>query len=108
VIYIACTILVFSYIFFDVLDLDGSELPSHPAKGAILTVNDLNEIERAYHPKSVEAWQDFTYDLTAYQRDLTSLHGPEELRISPLDASRAHRYRVALPRSSVPDPFRSL
>ncbi|HET8563690.1 MAG TPA: hypothetical protein VFM35_07465 [Candidatus Binatia bacterium] len=110
VIYLACTILVFLFTVLDVLELDGFDLPSnqYPAKAAIVSVNDLSDAERTYHPKSVEAWQDFTYQLATYQGDQPFLHGTEELRISRLDSSRAHRYRVALPRSSISDPFPSL
>lgn len=109
-IYLTCAILVFLFTVLDVLELDGFDFPSnqYPAKAAIVSVNDLSDSERAYHPKLVEPWEDFAYHLTGYQGDLTLPHGTEELRISRLDSSRLHRYRIALPRSSVTDPFPSV
>ena len=105
VIYIACTMLVSSYIFFEVLDLDGSDFPSqrYPVKGAFLRANDLKDVERVYLQKSVEAWEDISQRFTNTQGKFISLDPAQEVRISGLESAREHGYRAALPRSSLPD-----
>ncbi|HEV8342830.1 MAG TPA: hypothetical protein VGR30_10715 [Candidatus Binatia bacterium] len=110
VIYIACTVLISSYIFCDVLDLDGSDFASrqHPVKGNVLVVKGLEEVECSSLPKSLEASEDISRHFTANQGELTSFYSTEELRKSRLKSTRDHGYRVALPRSSVPDPFPSV
>ena len=107
--YIACTVLVSSYILFEVLDLDGSDFPSqrYPAKGAFLSANDLKDIERVYLPKPLNVWGDASNHFTGNPRELGSFYKTTEPRKSRLDSTRDHGYRVALPRSSIPDAFPS-
>jgi hypothetical protein len=109
VIYIACTVLISSYIFFDVLDLDGSNFGSrqYPVKGNVSLVKDLEEVERSSLPKSLEASEDISHHFTTDRGKLISFRSTEEVRKSRLESTRDHRYRVALPRSSVPDAFPS-
>ena len=109
VIYIACTVLISSYIFFDVLDLDGSDFGSrrYPVKGDVPVVKGLEEVERSSLPESLEASQDISRHFIANRRGLISFRSMEEVRKSRRESTRDHGYRVALPRSSVPDPFPS-
>ena len=109
VIYIACTVLISSYIFFDVLDLDGSDFGPrrYPVKGDVPVVKGLEEVERSSLPKSLEASQDISRHFTANRGELISFRSMEEVRKSRRESTRDHGYRVALPRSSVPDPFPS-
>ncbi len=85
-IYIISTVLVISYIFFEVLDLDGSNLPwlRHPVKGHILVVNDLKEVERALFPARLEGWEHIPYLPPSYQGELGSFQGAGNVRMSPL------------------------
>ena len=105
-IYIACTLLISSYIFFDVLDLDGSDFGSrrYPVKGNVSVENGLEEVERSSLPESSE---DISRHFTADQGELISVRSTKETRKSRLESTRDHGYRVALPRSSVSDPFPS-
>ena len=107
VINIACAILVSFYIFFDVLDLDGSNwpLPRHPTKGQVFIVNGLAEAEPISLPKMVESWEKVSSYFTAPCRVLAYFSSAEALKISAIGLSHRHRYRVALPRSSVLDPL---
>lgn len=105
VIYIACMVLVFSYIFFDVLDLDGSDfLPvRYPLKSCAVVNNVLKEIERSYLQQSTGLWVDRSSLWLDSSADLAPLRYKELFRYPVLDRSRDHGYRVALPRSSPSD-----
>jgi len=102
---IACMVMVFSYIFFDVLDLDGSDfLPArYPVKSLAIVENTLKDIERSYLPQSTGLWVDFSILWPDNSVDPVPLRYKELFRSSVLDWSRDHGYRVALPRSSPSD-----
>lgn len=107
VINIACAIFVSSYIFLDFLDLDGSKWPltPHPITSEILVVQGLAEAEPIALPNMVENWEkDSNYFIAPHRvsRDFCASEAPI---ISARLSCRLHRYRVALPRSSVPDSF---
>jgi hypothetical protein len=105
---IACAIFVSFYIFFDVLDLDGSNWPlppRHPTKGQVFIVNDLAEAEPISLPIMVESWEKVSSYFTAPCRVLAYFSSAEALKISAIGVSHRHHYRVALPRSSVPGPL---
>ena len=107
-IYIVCAVLVCSYIFFDVLDLDGSDFPlkQHPLERTATVSEVAKDTERVQLLNSHVLW-------------VGSLHAGS-VRISPgfmvpvaknIILSRIHHarrvngYRVALPRSSTADPL---
>ena len=106
VINIACMVIVFSYIFFDVLDLNGSDfLPArYPVKSSAIVNNVLKDIERSYLPQSKGLWVGFSTLWPASLVDPVPLRYKELFRSSALDWFRDHGYRVALPRSSPSDP----
>jgi hypothetical protein len=102
--YLLCLPLVFAYIFFEVLDLDGSNLPS------VTSETDRSPVVAELSPEaSIESFSesmqspidcavvstDQSYDHKRFQRiNLRTL--------TPLENARAHRYRVSLPRDAVP------
>jgi hypothetical protein len=110
--YLVCTLLVFSYILFEVLDLDGSNFPLKQF------VFERVALERV--PIVAEAAGDTS---GAYSLEKTLLPGhffalsPDTVRermwvrltrsltLSLLNCVRTHGYRLALPRSSTLDPF---
>ena len=59
-IYVVCTVLVFSYIFFDVLDLDGSDFPRPraPVERNVVVAELPKDIKHAYLPDRTELWVD--------------------------------------------------
>ena len=102
---IACVTIVFSYIFFEVLDLDGSNFPlqRHPIESnAIVPEAELNVV-RPYLTRLAEPWTGSSFSF------LTKQVGPVHPRLieTPLPSAfnLTHRrgYRIALPRSSIPD-----
>jgi hypothetical protein len=109
-IYIVCAVLVCSYIFFDVLDLDGSDFPLKQ-----------QPLERTAIVSEVAKDADCVQPLNSHELWVGSLHaGPdrisqsftsrvnENIRLSGIHRARVHRYRIALPRSSTIDPLHSL
>jgi hypothetical protein len=106
VIYAVCAVAMAAYVFFDILDLDGSNLPlTHSsAKGAIFIVSNVSEGETSLLP-CLPARPGINSDNLTSPVLLTTFRANEGMRIAGLALSRRHRYRVALPRSSVPDPF---
>ena len=109
-IYVVCTVLVFSYIFFDVLDLDGSDFPRPraPVERNVVVAELPKDIKHAYLPDRTELWVDHSVLVPAMSGE--SVHVPltGALTFSPLDSARTRGYRIALPRSSPSDPFQSL
>ena len=106
VIYVACSVAVFSFIFFDVLDLDGSRFPlqPYPIQSDILAPAGPEETEHVYLPRLVEHWnQIITIPLTG-QFGVASLYRTEEFRFFISHGVRDRGYRAALPRSSTADP----
>jgi hypothetical protein len=106
VIYMVCAVAMVAYVLFDILDLDGSNLPlTHSSpKGAIFLVTNVSEGETSLLPY-LPARPGINSNVLTLPVLLVSLRTNEGMRIAGLALSRRHRYRVALPRSSVPDPF---
>lgn len=101
--YVVCMLLVFSFIFFEVLDVDGSDFP-HPATCSVrLTTPEAqpHDIRRAlsqfYGPLDMvdvrAPLRDDRYNATAFQ---LSLVAP-----SPVSADVPSRHPVTLARSSL-------
>ena len=56
-IYVFCMLMVASFIFFEVLDVDGSDFPSHPAKMAVRVAEPQHdEIKRMWLHGPVRIW----------------------------------------------------
>lgn len=105
VVYIVCTVIVFSYIFFDVLDLDGSNfpLPLSPVKSSVIVSDVQKNIQRSYLSGLTELWDHLFALPVDGQTDLVPSDPAKKPKPSVLDSSRDRGYRVALPRSSTSD-----
>jgi hypothetical protein len=104
--YILCTVLIVFYVAFDVLDLDGSDFPTTraPVARTVIMVEVSKVNVDVYLPVLTELWVGSTMLLLAVGLRKSFQHKTlDVLRILPLNTPRAHRYRVALPRSSVSD-----
>ena len=109
-IYVVCIAFVFSYIFFDVLDLDGSDFPRPraPVERNVVVAEVPKEIKQAYLPDKTELWVDNLALVPAISGESVDVRLTRALTFSPLDSARTRGYRIALPRSSPSDPFDSL
>ena len=105
VIYVLSVLLVFSYIFFDVLDFDGSNFPRlfTPVERTIIVAVVPSAAELNDSSKQSELCDDLVL-LLANQAGLQRLSQWAELfRVSPVVTVRSHGYRVGLARNSLPD-----
>jgi hypothetical protein len=109
-IYIVCMVFVFSYIFFDVLDLDGSDSPfkRHPLERTAIVAEVAKDTVRAYSVERPELWVDLSTLFPALPCEAMWVRLTRTLTFSRLNSVRTHGYRIALPRSSPSDPFQSL
>ncbi len=107
VVYGLCALFVAAYVFFDILDLDGSDRPwaRHSPKGAIFLVTTVSEAETSWLADLPLDHGGIADAVVTYPVVLSSFRANEGLRIAGLTLFRRHCCRVALPRSSVPDPF---
>ncbi len=110
VIYIVCMIMVFSYIFFDVLDLDGSDFPlAHaPMERTVVVVEVPKDVGYMDLLDQMGSWADISLPLRSMFVESLQLLRARGSKPRPLDAARARGYRAALPRSSTIDPSRSV
>src|SRR5499426_1977817 len=108
-IYTTCMLLVFSYILFDVLDLDGSDFPRPraPVERNVVVAEVPKEIKQAYMPDKTELWVDHSVLVPAMPGESVHVRLTMALTFSPLESARTRGYRIALPRSSPSDPFQS-
>jgi hypothetical protein len=107
-IYVVCTLLVFSYILFEVLDLDGSSFPleQYPLDRTAIVAEVAKDTARAYSVERTERWLDLSTLSPGKPREAMWL--TRALTFSSLNFGRTRGYRIALPRSSPSDPFHSL
>ena len=100
-----CILLVFSYVLFDVLDLDGSNFSRLLAtvERAAIVAEVPDAVPLNYSPEKSESWGETSLLLP----DQSGLHARlcwiELSRASPLGTARSHGYRVGLARNSLPD-----
>jgi hypothetical protein len=100
-----CILLVFAYVLFDVLDLDGSNFSRLLAtvERAAIVAEVPDAVPLNYSPEKSESCGDtslFFPDLSgSYARPCWA----ELLRASTLGTARSHGYRVGLARNSLPD-----
>jgi hypothetical protein len=101
--YAVCMVFVLAYVFFDVLDLDGSNLSSvlNPTERAVISAETPAEIESPHRP----ARADFS-DAALIAPGLTPLwarpQSLDKIPLAPLISARARGYRVGLPRDAIP------
>jgi len=102
---IACVIVTFSYIFLQVLDVDGSTLPLQrfPVENtAIVPEVETNKV-RPNPARLTLPLTEISFFLLPEQADCVRLRRIENFKASALNSLQRRNYRVALPRSSVPD-----
>lgn len=97
-------VFVLAYILFDVLDLDGSQLPSVmiPLDQSFIAAEPPAVVESSHRPDRAGLWDESVVD-----DDGRHTFAPLAFRIplfSPLDSARIHHYRVGLPRDAIIDP----
>ena len=104
-IYVVSMLLVFSYILFDVLDLDASSihrLPA-PAKRTIIVAVVPSCTELNFSSAESELRSDVSLPSVDRSIEYSRPLWAEVLSSSPLTKARSHRYRVGLARNSLPD-----
>ncbi len=105
---IVCVMMVCSYIFFEVLDLDGSNFPlRYPVeRTAIVSEVETNTI-RPYLTRLAEPWNEVSSFFPTGQVAWIHPRLTENRFITPFHLLQRCGYRIALPRSSIPDhlPF---
>src|ERR1043166_1941006 len=110
VLHIVCMALVFSYICFDALDLDGSNFPvkRHPLERAAIVADVVKDTPRGYEFQRSEVWITLSTLSLALSDNSVRLHLTKVLTLSSFETVRIRGYRIALPRSSPADAFNSL
>ena len=104
-VYTVCALVVSSYVFFDALDLDGSNSPRlfSPLQKTISVAEVLSEGELFTSPEPLALRDRALIPTTDQAGKLTSPDQGKLLILSPLFSARAHGYRVSLARNSLPD-----
>ena len=104
-IYILSVLLVFSYIFFDVLDLDGSDFPRlfTPVERSITVAVLPSNTQLNYSSDESKLRGDISLLFAARSAEYSPLLWVELLRASLLGTARSHGYRVGLARNSLPN-----
>ena len=102
-IYVVCMALVFSFIVFEVLDVDGSDFPAKPSTAATPAnlAEPRHDIRRAFLKGPALAWMDAWALCASRSGDPVRLQRTAAAKPSPVVSPRAHRTRVTLPRSSL-------
>jgi hypothetical protein len=102
---IACVIGAFSYVFFEVLDLDGSAFPLQRflVENTAIVPEIKTNLVRPYVTRLALPWSDISFFLLPEHVDCVRLHRLENFKASAFNSLQRRNYRVALPRSSVPD-----
>ncbi len=102
-----CALFVAAYVFFDILDLDGSDRPwaQNSPKDAVSFVTTVSEADPSWLTDLSIGHDGVADPIGEYPVVVSSFRANEGLRIACLTLTRRHCYRVALPRSSIPDPF---
>ena len=105
-VYVVCTALVFSFILFEVLDIDGSDFPGRPAAAAAPAA--LSEASHDIRRALLQGPANTSLDARIPRAD--GAWHPVQCHHLPLawpsatGPSRPHAPRAALPRSALPDP----
>ena len=104
-VHIVSMLLVCSYVFFDVLDLDGSDFPRllSPVQKTIIVALVPSEAELFNSPKLPVPPDSTLISIPDQAGKFTSLHQAKLSILSSLFSARAHGYRVSLARNSLSD-----
>jgi hypothetical protein len=104
-IHVVSVFLVFSYIFFDVLDIDGSNFPRlfTPVERAITVAVVPSSTELNCSQEQSELYRDISVLFADRSAESSRPPWAELLRAPPLGTARSHGYRVGLARNSLPD-----
>jgi hypothetical protein len=102
---IACVSVTFSYIFLQVRDFDGSTLPLQrfPVENTAIVPEIETDIVRPYLTRLALPWSEVLCSLLPEQVDCVRGRLIKNFKASGLSSIQRRNYRVALPRSSVPD-----
>lgn len=95
--YLVCTLLVFSFILFEVLDVDASDFPS-PAKSSVKLAEPPHDLKRV-----VTSPVAGSPTVAPRSLDCDGIQNPVPLPPSPV-RSHARVSRLTLPRAALPDP----
>ena len=97
--------VAFSYVFFEVLDLDGSTFPlrQFPVDNTAIVTEVETNIIRPYLTRLALPWTEVLCSLLPEQIDCVRPRLIENFKASAHNSLQRRNYRVALPRSSVPD-----
>ncbi len=103
--YVVCALAVFSFVLFDILDIDGSDFPSLPipVERSVVVAEVPSDTQCHDSPEPAELWGNSSLLFLDRSGEYARLEQTKALRFSPLDSSRAHGYRVGLPRDLLPD-----
>ena len=103
--HVVCALLVFSYILFDVLDLDGSNFSRLLAtvERAAIVAEVPDAVPLNYSPEKSESRGDTSLFFPDQSGSYTRPCWSELLRASTLGTARSHGYRVGLARNSLSD-----
>ena len=102
---IACVMVAFSYVFFEVLDVDGSTLPLQrfPVESTAIVPEIKTNLVHPYVTRLALPWSDISFFLLPEEVDCVRPYLIKNFKASGLNSIQRRNYRVALPRSSVPD-----
>jgi hypothetical protein len=103
--YVVSMLLVFSYIFFHVLDLDGSNFPRlfTPVERTIIVALVPSGTELNYSSAESKLRSDVSLPAADSSIEYSRPLWAELLRSSRLGTARSHGYLVGLARNSLPD-----
>src|ERR1043166_4624958 len=92
-IYSVCMLVVFSYILFDVLDLDGSDFPRQraPVERNAVVAEVVKDIKLVYGLDRTELWVEHSILVPAISGDGVSVRLTSLSAFMPFDSPRAHR-----------------
>jgi hypothetical protein len=103
---IICVMMVVSYILFEVLDLDGSNFsPRHPIENTAIVSEAEANVVRPYLARFAEPWPDIFSCLPTNEIAYVHPHLIRPPVVPSFHLLQRFGYRIALPRSSIPDPF---
>lgn len=105
VVHTVCTLVISSYIFFDVLDLDGSNFPRlfSPVQNTIIVAIVPSEAELFNSPKLLAPRDSTLIPVIDQAGKFSSPSQARVLILSSHHSARAHGYKLSLARNALPD-----
>jgi hypothetical protein len=95
-VYIACTVLVFSFILFEVLDVDASDFPAPTQASTVKLIEPPHDLKRTLMGGD---------DGLVVPRPAPTAHARAQIPVcaqSPLASTHARTSRLTLPRAALP------